>query len=160
MSDNTNSTGGFGGGLLDRPQSRAAELNLINRALRKGWGVKPELRQKILERVEMIVDNGADDDLFIKASKIAIEADKLDAKREENVIQEKHYEVLEATAVMRTAMEAADIRDHLAKLSDQICKPIPEADQLEVDEALKDASEKALNAIGKMNGKNGKHEHT
>lgn len=159
MSDQSNNAGGFGGSLLERPQLRAADLNLIGRAVRKGWGIKPELRQKILDRVELIVDNELDDDLFLKASRIAIEADKLDAKREENVIQEKHYEILEATAVMRAAMEANDIRDHLAKLSDKICKPISETDQTEIDEALKDESEKTLHSIGKMNGTNGKHEH-
>jgi hypothetical protein len=78
MSEETRVAPGGFGGLLDRPHHARSgpELNLIRRALREGWPVSSGVMQKIMDRVELIVDVETDDAMFIKAAQIAIHADK------------------------------------------------------------------------------------
>jgi len=125
MSENNGTSGhqvgGLGGNLLERPKIKAAELNLIQRATRSKWNVSQQVKAKILERCELIVDAEDDDDLFLKAAKIVLEADKVDIAGERNQIEEKHNEVLQATEVLRLAMKTASMRETMAKVSDGIC---------------------------------------
>ncbi len=136
-----------------------ADLRMAISAVRR-WGVGDQTRSEFLQEVIRICRESPEDKTRLLAIKLAVEMDKVDAKREENAIQQKHHEVLEATAVIRAAMEAPGMRDQLAKLSDHICSPIPIEAQKEIDDTLTAETDQVMEAmkrldVGHING-NGK----
>lgn len=75
-------SGGIGGELFANDRHILSDLNISRRAIRNGWNVKPELKQRILDRMALIIEVESDDDIAIKASKIVLEADKIDLATE------------------------------------------------------------------------------
>ncbi len=101
-----------------------ADIRMATKAIRR-FGLSDELRERMKQLSAKIMEESTEEKTQLLAIKMLTEMDKIDSKREENVIQEKHYEVIEATAVMRAAMGSSKVRDQLAKLSDQICEEKP-----------------------------------
>jgi hypothetical protein len=114
------------------------------------WGVSDEKRRSLSEEVYRIVKDSPEDKTKLLAIKLAIEMDKVDAKREENEMQERHHEVLEATAVLRTAMQGPEMREQLARLSDHICNPIPIEVQHEIDEVATADAQHVLEIMNRL----------
>ena len=121
--DTPQNAGGLGGALFQYESVRPSELNLIRKSIRQGWPIKPEVMKKIIDRMELIVENEADDEIAIKAAGIVINADKANIAAEKNQIEEKHNEVIEATQVMRAAIALPASRKALAGLTTSICQP-------------------------------------
>jgi hypothetical protein len=71
-----------GDALFSRRGTESEDMRLIRRSIRNGWPVSDEIRRKVMERVEGILDNSSDSRDVINASKVAIQADGLNAKRE------------------------------------------------------------------------------
>lgn len=126
-----------------------ADIRMAIKAIRR-FGVSDVLRGKLIHWGEKILDESPDDKTKLLAMKMVIEMDKVDAKREENEMQERHHEVLEATAVLRTAMQGPEMREQLAKLSDHLCKPIPIEVQQEIDEVASADAQHVLEIMSRL----------
>lgn len=133
------------------------DIRMAITAIRKQYGLTQEQRQKMVDRAEMIMDNSADERTRLGAIKMLTEMDKIDAKREETAVQQKHHEVLEATAMIRAAMSGADVREQLADLSDAICTPLPIEVQKEIDGIHIDAATDVVHSLKDIGGTSNGH---
>jgi hypothetical protein len=98
-------SGGIGGELFANDRHILSDLNISRRAIRNGWNVKPELKQRILDRMALIIEVESDDDIAIKASKIVLEADKIDLMTERNGKPEEQPKVTVNVAVNNVTVE-------------------------------------------------------
>lgn len=132
---------------------------MVATAIRR-YGMTNEERRRLLDEMFAILDRSKDDRIIILAARNAVDMDKVDVSREGNALTEKHHEVLEATLVLRAAMQGANVREQLAKLSDEVCAPLPIEVQHEIDEIHIDAANEVIDAVKKIkdspNGHNGK----
>lgn len=71
-----------GGVLFSRPSTQSQDLRLVRRAILNDWPVSEEIRRKVMERVEGILDSSDNSRDVLNAAKVAIQADGLNAKRE------------------------------------------------------------------------------
>lgn len=131
--------GGFGGAIFDRPTVRKAELNLIRRAVKGGWNVRDELKKKILDRVELIVDAEQDEDIFLKAARIAVEADKADMAFEKGEKEKANQSASSGVQVNINLVEQVVSKQKIEEIQEQ--PPL------------------AIEVIESKNGRNGHHEN-
>lgn len=73
---------GVGDAFFIRPNVASEDLRLIRRAILNGWPVTDEIRRKVMDRVEIILDQSDKPRDVINAARVAIQADGLNAKRE------------------------------------------------------------------------------
>lgn len=73
---------GVGDAFFVRPNVASEDLRLIRRAILNGWPVTDEIRRKVMDRVEVILDQSDKPRDVINAARVAIQADSLNAKRE------------------------------------------------------------------------------
>jgi hypothetical protein len=85
---------GGSGGTLERGR---ANTKLLERALRAGWPVRPELRAKVLDRLEAVIDDPqASHRETTSASKALMDATRLELAAIETAIRaEQHEEIAE-----------------------------------------------------------------
>lgn len=76
------SESGVGDAFFVRPNVASEDLRLIRRAILNGWPVTDEIRRKVMDRVEIILDQSDKPRDVINAARVAIQADALNAKRE------------------------------------------------------------------------------
>lgn len=76
------SESGVGDAFFIRPKVASEDLRLIRRAILNGWPVTDEIRRKVMDRVEVILDQSDKPRDVINAARVAIQADSLNAKRE------------------------------------------------------------------------------
>lgn len=58
-------------------------MRLIQRAIKNGWPIPDELRQKVMSQMEKIVDGGESERDRIGAAKVILAADMVNVKRED-----------------------------------------------------------------------------
>lgn len=119
-------------------------------ARNKRYNLTEDQRRRMVDMSFSIAESSNDERTKISAIKVLTEMDKIDATRESNDIEQRHHEVLEATAVIRTAMQAPEMMDQLAKLSDHICKPIPIDVQAEIDAVAVEDTKHVMEIMGKL----------
>lgn len=137
-----------------------SDIRMAIMAIRR-FGISDDLRQKMVKHGETILDSSPDEKTKLLAIKMLAEMDKIDATREGNAIQQRHHEVLEATVVLRAAMQGENVRTKLAELSEQVCTPLSIEDINEIEKIQQNNAEEVLagiSKIGETNGTtNGKH---
>lgn len=114
-------SGGIGGELFANDRHILSDLNISRRAIRNGWNVKPELKQRILDRMALIIEVESDDDIAIKASKIVLEADKIDlaTEREDKEASQKggnvsvNVNIVEQVVVKQPKAETPKISEQI-----------------------------------------------
>ncbi len=72
---------GVGGGLLSDPVHLRGDLRMIERAVRKGWGLSDETRDYIQSRIDNIIRN-PNDQVFMNMFALILTADRINATRE------------------------------------------------------------------------------
>lgn len=102
-----------------------SDLRMAIKAIRKEYSINEDIREKMVANARRIMEESTEEKTILLAIKMLAEMDKINAKREETDVQEKHNGVIEATSVMRAALQNPEVRKRMISISDEMCGAPP-----------------------------------
>lgn len=122
-------------GVLGETMSPHHELGMVERALRNGWPVTKEMRQKCLDKAEQILAEGKTG-YALGAIKCILQADAINVKREGHLVSKDNTQVTALSHLMAVHLANNAPGKTLADLSAELCQlPAPEGEPLDGSEA-------------------------
>ncbi len=97
------------GGLCETKRHARDDSMLVERAIKNGWPVSPDVRKHATERLEKLADSD-DDRTAVRAIQTLIAADRLNVSREqmETPVQHEHSGVIDVEHRRAIILEAID----------------------------------------------------
>lgn len=99
----------------DERGASLSDLDRIKRGLAHEWDIPNDLRKKILNGCEQIIDVGPGDKRFISACKVVLLADSLNVRREATASQEQQAFLNASTDALRAALSNPRLRQALTE---------------------------------------------